>query len=238
MLTNQTNQELRGHVFNTHSSDEYPAFVWHLTSIRNLATILELGLLSHNTVRQRHLLQQDIFYAWRARASTHFKRVLNAPLHDFVPTFWVQRNPMMYKHRALAQELVWVKIAREQLPQNQCVTATQNAATFGAHFILGQHPDKLRWDVLQAGSWADIPNGRAIRCAELLVHGNIPRNAIVGFQVASKSSWNTVSSLVAKYRKFIPVELNSHAFFYLRVYKHVNSSHNRQHFYYPVSYHS
>lgn len=212
MLTKSLNQEHRSHVFNTHSSDEYPAFVWHLTSIRNLATILDLGLLSHNAVRQRNLLKQDISLH-DVQDRRQQKLVFNAPLHDFVPTFWVQRNPMMYKRRALAQELVWVKIARAQLPQNQCVTATQNAATYGARFMLGQHPDKLRWDILQAAYWSDIPNGGQVRCAELLVHAHIPRCAIVGFQVASKSSWNAVSSLVAKYRTFIPVELNSHAFF-------------------------
>ena len=213
MLT-RSNQFSSPHPFRVAApAQPQEAFVWHLTSVKNLKSILENGLLSHTRVREFNLLKQDVsahdVQLRRSRISA-----FDVPLHQFVPTFWVQRNPMMYRLRHRANDLVWLQIAREKVNEASCVTATQNAASNGVQFKLGQCQALLDWNILNAPVWNQFTNGGPIRGAELLVRDHIPVDAIVGMQVCSKATWNEVSYLVAHFRRFIPVHQAPYSFFW------------------------
>ncbi|MDP5132030.1 MAG: DUF4433 domain-containing protein, partial [Paraglaciecola sp.] len=146
-------------------------FVWHLTHVDNLASIFSRagGLLSKNHLKQQKATFADISMP-EAQACREHKSVFNIPLHDFVPTYICQRNPMMYVLRSRASELVWLKIDVSKLNPANCATADRNAAKAQVQFFKGIQPKVLDWTVLNAVRWNDKYNGKALRCAELLVH--------------------------------------------------------------------
>lgn len=159
------------------------AFVWHLTHVANLPSILLHGLRSH--AKMQHAPYHDISdqQVQSRRAS---KRVLGQVLHDMVPTFFVQKNPMAYRLQSQAEELVWLQIAVNALDARHCITADGNAACEDTRFYQGVRSDCLPWPVLQAPSWCDLPDGRRQRAAELLVSQHIAPKAIVALEVVSR----------------------------------------------------
>lgn len=164
-------------------------FVWHLTHLANLPSILLQGLRSH--AKMQHAPYHDISDQ-QVQSRRACKRVLGQVLHDMVPTFFVQRNPMAYRLQSQAEELVWLQIAVTALEPLHCITADGNAACEDTRFYQGVRSDCLPWPVLQASSWCDLPDGRRQRAAELLVKGHIAPRAIVAVEVVNPHIAETI----------------------------------------------
>ncbi len=167
-----------------------PAFaithVWHLTHVNNLASIFNnsTGLLSKNALQQQHVDYQDISMR-EVQCHRAIRTINGIPLHSYVPTYVVQRNPMMYFLQQKADHLVWLKIAVSLLPEQDCLTADRNAAAFKSQFFQGIQSDRLAWHVLTSPTWHDYPEGKSLRCAEILVLNRIPLTAIAGAEVCN-----------------------------------------------------
>lgn len=178
-----------------------PAFaithVWHLTHVKNLPSIFNSasGLLSKNALQQQHVGYQDI--SMREVQFHRANKTINGiPLHSYVPTYVVQRNPMMYVLRHQADHLVWLKIDVRYLPQHDCITADRNAAASKTQFFWGIQSDRLPWHVLTSPTWHDYAEGKSLRCAEILVPNRIPLAAIVGAEVCNP---NLISHIEQEY---------------------------------------
>ncbi|MEA5516825.1 DarT ssDNA thymidine ADP-ribosyltransferase family protein, partial [Nodularia sp. UHCC 0506] len=80
-------------------------YLYHMTYINNLASIIRNGLLSHNEAYRRGLIAADIsdpdVQDRRANLS-----VYNIPLHEYVPLYFSPRNPMLYKRREIQEDIV------------------------------------------------------------------------------------------------------------------------------------
>lgn len=163
-------------------------FGWHLTHVNNLPSIFNsaAGIISKNALIAQSVDYFDISMA-KVQAYREHKQVFGLPLHDFVPSYVCQRNPMMYLRRANAADLVWLKVDTSKLVAEHCYTADRNAATLSVKFFKGIQPQALNWAVLNAACWHDKPDGKAYRCAEILVHNRIPVSAIVAAEVSSFS---------------------------------------------------
>ncbi|WP_052750318.1 DUF4433 domain-containing protein [Arsukibacterium sp. MJ3] len=180
-------------------------YVWHLTHIDNLPSIFLRvgGLLSKNYLAKQAASFTDISMP-EAQACRERKRVFGIPLHDFVPTYICQRNPMMYVRKSDAKNLVWLKIDVSKLAATQCATTDRNAATADVQFFKGIQPQVLNWEVLQAATWCDKPDGKALRCAELLVRERIPLSAIVSAEVANIHLLNTLEAEFSLFASYNP----------------------------------
>lgn len=159
--------------------------VWHLTSMVNLVQILGLqqGLLAKQQLEQGGHRYQDISMEG-VQLRRQLRRIFDRPLHQYVPLFFQQRNPMMYYLKEHAAELVWLEIDAYALPKQSLVTANGNAACDNTQFCLGLAPDFLDWNVLHASSWHDIADGKRKRAAELLCLSHVPAAAIVALHVS------------------------------------------------------
>jgi hypothetical protein len=192
-----------------------PAFtithVWHLTHVSNLSSIFNSasGLLSKNALQQHSASYYDIsmheVQAWRAN-----RLIDNVPLHNYVPTYVVQRNPMMYRLRNLADQLVWLKIGVNQLPLRHCITADRNAAALKTQFYKGIESECLAWDVLTSPTWNDYPEGKSLRCAEILVRDRIPLAAIVAAEVSNFALVNHIEAEYGLFTSYAPNKFFQH----------------------------
>ncbi|KXS36251.1 MAG: hypothetical protein AWU56_366 [Idiomarina sp. T82-3] len=182
-------------------------YVWHLTHIKNLPSILAHGLRSHHEMVTLSNGYQDVsdqnVQNIRARLS-----IDGAPLHHFVPTFWRQRNPMMYCRRHLTDQLVWIKIDTTKLDPSVCNTTDGNAACSGTKYLPGIEADLLDTNAMSSYYWNNIPDGSRKVAAELLVKKHIPTYAFVGLEVATNAMLAQCQQLTA-----LPAMINPHAFF-------------------------
>ncbi len=198
------NKQLKNYSF-----PNWNGLVWHVTSVANLQQILGqgMGLLPKNMLIEQGINYSDIseLQVQQRRAS----RIINGhSIHEYVPTFFVQRNPMMYVRKNMARQLVWLGIKPSTMDQRKILTSDGNAASLTTSFRQGidlEHPD---WAVLQAPAWNEIFDGRRKRAAELLCLGGISTSHIVELHVCD-------ARLVLPLRNSygLPVYHNPSAFF-------------------------
>lgn len=162
--------------------------VWHLTSMVNLVQILGLqqGLLAKEQLDAAGHHYQDISIETVQFRRQH-RKVFARSLHQYVPLFFTQSNPMMYYLKHQAESLVWLEITVDALRTHTLVTADGNAACADTQFCAGVQPEFIDWQVINAPSWRDIFDGKRKRAAELLCYSHVPAAAIIGLQVSSQS---------------------------------------------------
>ena len=185
-------------------------YSWHLTRVENLSSIFlgAHGILCKNELSKQQVTYDDISLE-PAQQRRHAKRVFGRAVHDFVPTFVTQRNPMMYCRRSEHARLVWLKIDLTKVDPKQCVTSRYNVAANCERFAPGVCAAIIDWPVIQATYWKDFQNGSAARGAEVLVHHRIPLKAIVAAEVANP---NLLAQLETHYG--LAAHMNPAAFFY------------------------
>lgn len=176
----------------THYAHQRPAceqpleYSWHLTHVDNLASIFLGG---HGILCKNELAKQQVNYCNHALDSAQqrrkVKRVNGQMVHDYVPTFVTQRNPMMFCLRGKSDQLVWLKINLSKLNADDCVTSRYNLAANQTRFAAGLRPDILDWRVIQATYWNGFTDGSAARAAEILVRHRVPLKAIAAADVAN-----------------------------------------------------
>lgn len=155
-------------------------YLYHMTYIDNLASIIENGLLSHNEAYGQGLIEADISdpNVQDIRAVT-IDPFYNRPLHDYVPLYFSPRNPMLYRRREIQEDIVILGIDPQLLSEPNIIFTNGNAAASGTIFYTGTSMlDHLPWNSIRARNWTDLEDGKRIKCAEVLVYPNIEPSRI------------------------------------------------------------
>ncbi|WP_419569582.1 DarT ssDNA thymidine ADP-ribosyltransferase family protein [Rheinheimera sp.] len=182
--------------------------VWHLTAISNLSQILGAGqgLLAKDLLQFSGVAYQDISMQG-VQQRRQQRWVFGYTLHQYVPLFFCQRNPMMCFHQTRAAELVWLEIDVSALSMQALVTSNGNAACAVTEFQRGFVPSLPDWQVLTAATWNDAVDGKRKRAAELLCLGHVPAGAIRSLQVVGQVQRQQLVGFG------LPVTINPRAFF-------------------------
>lgn len=125
-------------------------YLYHMTYINNLDSIIRNGLLSHNEAYRRGLIKADISHpdVQDRRANL---RVDNIPLHEYVPLYFSPRNPMLYKRREIQEDIVILGIDPYLILEPNVIFSDGNAAAAETRFYRGiQMLDNLSWEVIWA----------------------------------------------------------------------------------------
>jgi hypothetical protein len=161
--------------------------IYHLTHVRHLPSIARLGILSGDLAHRLNLVERDIsdpdVQRWRTSPEPCFKRRISA----YVPLFINPSSPMLYKRRALRDELVVLQISADILAEADHVYSDGNAASTGTSFSYGPGVLEDSWHVLAGKSWSDYTDGTRRRSAEVLVFPSISPRFIVGAYCTNSS---------------------------------------------------
>ena len=150
----------------------------YMTPIANLASIMELGLLSHNGIHSAGISRHDISdpAVQNIRSS---KLVGGRPLHDYVNLYFNSRNPMLYVRQGVQDDIAILCVNRTYIGRSGVWYSDGNAASSGTNFYYSpRRLYELNWDCIWADYWNDHNDGTRIRCAEVLVPGRIPPDDI------------------------------------------------------------
>ena len=153
-------------------------YLYYLVHVDNMLSIHRRGLLSHNVAHGRGFVTTDIadqdVVGRRA-----VKEVFGKPLHDYVPTYFTPKNPMLFRRREIQDDIVILCLDRDLLLQDGTIFSDGNAASGGTSFFNDlRFIGKLDFDCIRAERWSDFEDGRRKRCAEVLVPDGIPFDKI------------------------------------------------------------
>jgi hypothetical protein len=181
-----------------------PIQLYHITHLRNLHSILELGgLAAHSRLNQQGISPLDISYEQiqDRRATKRVPGSAGGVLHDYVPFYFAPRSPMLYAiQRGNLPSCPEGQTAIVHLVTTAETIQTANLAfTFTDGHAIMDYSDfyedfaslntAIDWKVMRSKYWNDTdddPNRKCRRQAEFLVHGFVPWQTIIQIGVISQ----------------------------------------------------
>ncbi|MFN8969687.1 MAG: DUF4433 domain-containing protein, partial [Pseudanabaena sp.] len=132
-------------------------FLYHMTHISNLASIIRYGLLSHNVAHKLNLIQSDISDSDVQNIRAGLKdKIYNRSLHEYVPLYFSPRNPMLYRRKEIQEDIVILGLDPNLLFESKIVISDGNAAA-GDTLFYGSTDSlhELKWEIVRAKFWND-----------------------------------------------------------------------------------
>lgn len=177
-----------------HVSDS--TYIYHITHINNLSSILECGcLLSTTNLDTKQLKHVNIAHRsiQEIRANTNVPVPPFGVLHDYVPFYFCPRTPMLYTISRGNVE----GYAERQSPCLHLVSTVQSVAQNGLSFAFTdghaivalsqfynsiQDLQMLNWDIIRSKYWFDTlqnPDRKRRKQAEFLVYQQLPWDLVL-----------------------------------------------------------
>jgi hypothetical protein len=164
-----------------------------MTHKDNINNIIKHGILNHDDARSYKVNLVDISdpeaQRWRERPEPCYKR----RIHDYAPLYINPRNPMLSARRHLQDDLCLLEVSLTVLARNEYLITDGNAASRDTQFYSSINDFKsLPWDVLDVKYWADLPDGKRKRCAEVLIYPKISQEFIGSIHCYSNNTVNSI----------------------------------------------
>lgn len=187
-------------------------YLYHMTHIDNLNSILTYGLLCHNLARQKGFIKTDISMPEAQRWRSH--------LHDFVPLYFNPRNTMLYKRLELQNNIIMLAINPDVLEIKTTRFTDGNAASNSTKIYDYRQTSQfssLPWDIIFSDSWnhpdPEIKQEyKRIMCAEVLVYNSISIDKILKILCRNTNLIPEIINLIPSDLQ-LPVEVDSSLYF-------------------------
>lgn len=189
-------------------------FLYHLTHVDNMPSILKHGLLSHNDAHATGLVKDLSDPGVQDRRAD--RRLDDRPLHAYVCLYFNPRNPMLSRRRVHQDDIVILYLDRQLLEQSSTFFTDGNAAGDATEFFNDPRDlAKLDWDCIIHGEyWNDSEDGKRKRCAEILVLDAIPFDEVRRVCVRTDSIQTRLSEwMSAAGRQDTPIRLDRGMYF-------------------------
>ncbi|WP_433884662.1 type II toxin-antitoxin system toxin DNA ADP-ribosyl transferase DarT [Pseudomonas vranovensis] len=163
-------------------------FAYHSTSIKNLPSVIDNGLLSTNQKQQKNITHTDIanIQIQQRRSAMEVPESGGKCVHDYVPFYFAQKTPMLLavinKKNTDQENLIYFALSLQYIDARDGVVFT-NASANGEELPKfysanqSQHLDDLSWNIINDGTWSYNDNDRRLKMAELLIPDSIPIQA-------------------------------------------------------------
>jgi ssDNA thymidine ADP-ribosyltransferase, DarT len=185
-----------------------------MTSVNNLPSIIEDGLLSDEAVRSRGLLETDIGEN-RIKAIRRTRVVPILPVgmvSDYVPFYFAARSPMRYTinrgsvatYREGQEPIIFLVTNARFLTEHGCqfVFTDRNAYYKLARYAAGtaRFGELIDWPLMESKWWHNTPeepDRKERRMAEFLVRDSVPFEAIRQIGVKTEAMASRVRQILS-----------------------------------------
>ena len=191
-------------------------YIYHMTHIEHLPSILAHGLLSHNNPYKKHDISNKSANDKRER----IEPIHNRSVHEYVPFYFNPRNAMLYVvQKEQGDNIVLLEIKKEILLLNGVIFTNGNAAAQSLGFADDiddlLNPNFINWNEVFATSWNDanenVKNEKKFKMmAEVLVPDMVPSAMIAGIVCQNSSVCQKVDRVL---NNSINISWNSNLFF-------------------------
>lgn len=155
--------------------------LFYITHLDNVASILKLGILSHNLAHRNGFVSTDISNQQVNARRNRVDNNLGGNIHDYTPLYFNHKNPMLYTlcKNSDRNKLILLKVNPHILLADNVSFSDGNASVRSTKFYKNiDEFNKLNWNLLNKGSWYNyefgIQEGRRIMCSEVLAKEKIP----------------------------------------------------------------
>lgn len=149
-------------------------YLYHMTHINNLQSILKNGLQSNNTVKIESIIYNDISDHQVNDRRNKIEPIHCRSVHDYVPLYFNPKNPMLYVRKHMQTEIIILGINRRLLLNKNNIFTDGNASASKTKFFNDlKDINNLNWKCLKDTYWTDYVDGKRQKCAELLVYPQI-----------------------------------------------------------------
>lgn len=187
----------------------------YITSIGNMHSICQYGILSHNRVA--HIPHTSVAMAEIQDLRSRKVVPQGRPLHEYANLYFHARNPMMYKRHGQHQELCVLRVSTDVLDLPGVVVTDSNAAAEDQYVRFAAAPGGLRIvnKTETFAEWWTSPNYfekcrlRSRKCAEVLVPDRVEPHFFTGVYVSGLSGLNAYAALGLNPE----ASMNAHLFF-------------------------
>ena len=166
-------------------------YLYHLTSLDNLASIFRYGLLPRNCINGFQDIANEAVN--QRRQAIRFKTVGWKSAHDCVPMFFVTDTPMIHSLGPQSRQLAWLEIDIERLVSTRAhlvftdgnLAAIRSTAYWSVKFL-----KCLNWKVIRSTGFPKgatdeaLKEWKRIKAAEVLAYPFVPVSAIRSILVA------------------------------------------------------
>jgi hypothetical protein len=180
-------------------------FIYHFTSVNNLESIIEDGLLStnlkiENGVDHENIANNEI---QERRKTMNVTCGLQGVVHDYVPFYFAKRTPMLLnivKSKNIDQiDIIYLAIPIEKIMDSDVVFSDASAnTTIPPNFYSNPNDlNNLEWNVIDSWSWSyHDDDQRHQKMAEVLIHEKIEITDISHIVVWNKNFKNHVKGVL------------------------------------------
>lgn len=169
--------------------------IWHMTHRNNIKNILQNGILS-NTQAFNLAKPVDISDPGVQSRRDAKDPIYGRKIHDYTPTYFNIKNPMLSVKRAMQDELCLIEISLSALLGVDFIFTDGNAAARDTKFYSSLEDLKnLPWNVLNSNYWTDFEDGKRKRCSEILIYPSISPKHIKKIHCSSDSTLQQVASV-------------------------------------------
>ena len=172
--------------------------LFYVCHIDNISSILKLGILSHNFAHKNGLVKNDISDKSVNSLRNRFEQSLGGNIHDFAPLFLHLRNSTFFRWCKSEDKnnLILLKVNPHILLADNVAFSDGNAAVRTTKFY--QNIDdfnKLNWQIIKEEYWSNYPDGKRIKCSEVLVRDKIQLHYINELLVYSEETLGKILPL-------------------------------------------
>lgn len=190
-------------------------FLFHLTHVDNISSILQYGILSHDTAYRRGIIKRDVSSnPVQAIREKKLDAVYARPLHTYASLYFMPKNPMLRQLHIFHQYVVTVGIAPHVILQSGTIFTDGNAACSDTRFY--HHPSsisQLRWDVIRSNDWESYDDGKRIKCAEVLVYPSVSAHDIAAIFCRTNIQMRRIRTMITQKHRCLPVMVRPDLFF-------------------------
>jgi hypothetical protein len=156
--------------------------LFYITHLDNVASILKLGILSHNLAHSSGFVSTDIS---NQQVNTRRNRIdpnLGGNIHDYTPLYFNHKNPMLYTlcKNTDRNKLILLKVNPHILLAENVSFSDGNASVRSTKFYNNiEEFNNINWTLINSGSWNhyefNIKREQSrIMCSEVLAKKKIP----------------------------------------------------------------
>jgi len=189
--------------------------LFYIAHLKNIKSILELGILSHNLAHNSGIVTFDISNHQVNERRNRIEPSLGGNIHDFAPLFIHPKNPTFFywcKH-VNRENLILLRVNPHILLADNVAFSDGNAAIRTTQFYKNIDDfNKLNWSVIKDNYWTNHPDGTRIKCSEVLVHEKIPLYYIDDIFVYSEITLEKILPLFPNH-KGLKTSINKQLYF-------------------------
>lgn len=189
--------------------------LFYTAHLKNLKSILSLGILSHNSAHSRGLVDEDISNRQVNDRRNRMVQAVGGNIHDFSPLYFNPRNPMLYYlcKQKRKEDLVLLRVNPHiLLEQNVCFSDGNAAASATRFYNNLSEFNQLNWEIIRNEYWTNYPDGKRIKCAEVLVKEKVPLEYITNIYVYNENALSQILSIFPNHLG-INTSINSKLYF-------------------------